>query len=185
MYSVNTTKTNNATYAYLQNLCSHTPSDSIPADTHTSSDCIPADSPPTSMGGHLTPESPFPKASCSAMNPQGVNTIYLPKMVLSLLTNPPTKSNSNIGLRSSLTCTSLVIADTGATDHMLPDKYAFISYYPVTGRQVRMGNTSFAIINGYGTAGISLNGKKILIHDCLQVPDLHNPLYSLWAHQRQ
>jgi hypothetical protein len=35
------------------------------------------------------------------------------------------------------------------------------------------------------TAIISLNGKKILIRDCLHVPDLRNPLYSLHAHQRQ
>ena len=48
-----------------------------------------------------------------------------------------------------------------------------------------MGNNSFALIAGYGTAIISLNGKKILIHDCLHVPDLRNPLYSLRAHQQQ
>jgi hypothetical protein len=48
-----------------------------------------------------------------------------------------------------------------------------------------MGNNSFAPILGYGTAIISLNGKKILIRDCLHVPDLRYPLYSLRAHQRQ
>lgn len=48
-----------------------------------------------------------------------------------------------------------------------------------------MGNNSFAPIGGHGTAIISLNGKKILIHGCLHVPDLWNPLYSLRAHQRQ
>jgi hypothetical protein len=68
---------------------------------------------------------------------------------------------------------------------MLPDKSAFISYYPVSGRRVIMGNNSFAPILGHGTAVISLNGKKILIRDCLHVPDLRNPLYSLRAHQRQ
>ena len=68
---------------------------------------------------------------------------------------------------------------------MLPDKSAFISYHPVSGRRVRMGNNSFAPILGHGTAVISLNGKKIFIRDCLHVPDLRNPLYSLWAHQRQ
>jgi hypothetical protein len=47
-----------------------------------------------------------------------------------------------------------------------------------------MGNNSFAPILGYGTAIISLNGKKILIRDCLHVPDLRNPLYSLRALQR-
>jgi hypothetical protein len=48
-----------------------------------------------------------------------------------------------------------------------------------------MGNNSFAPIRGYGTAIISLNGKKILIRDCLHVPNLRNPLYSLRAHQPQ
>jgi hypothetical protein len=114
-----------------------------------------------------------------------VNTIYLLKTNLSLLANPPTKLKDNIGLHSSSTRTSLVIANMGATYHMLPDKSAFISYYPVTGRRVRMGNNSFATISGYGTTVISLNGKKILIHDCLHVPDLRNPLYSLRAPQRQ
>jgi hypothetical protein len=48
-----------------------------------------------------------------------------------------------------------------------------------------MGNNSFAPIVGHSTAVISLNGKKILIRECLHVPDLRNPLYSLWAHQWQ
>ena len=68
---------------------------------------------------------------------------------------------------------------------MLPNKLAFISYYPVTGRRVRMGNNSFAPIAGYGTAIISLNGRKILICKCLHVLDFCNPYYSLRVHQRQ
>ncbi len=48
-----------------------------------------------------------------------------------------------------------------------------------------MGNNSFAPVAGNGTAIVSLNGKKILIHDCLHIPDLRHPLYSLRAHQRQ
>ena len=48
-----------------------------------------------------------------------------------------------------------------------------------------MGNNSFALILGYNTAIISLNGKKIIIRNCLHVLDLHNPLYSLRAHQQQ
>jgi len=131
------------------------------------------------------PSVEFPSASRTSQDPQGVNTIYLPKTVLSLLANPPTKSISLIHGPSSKRMWSLVVADTGATDHMLPDKSAFISYYPVTGRRVRMGNNSYATIAGHGTAIISLNGKKVLIRDCLHVPDLRNPLYSLRAHQRQ
>jgi hypothetical protein len=60
---------------------------------------------------------------------------------------------------------SLLVADTGATNHMLPNKAAFVLYYPVSGQQVRMGNNSFAPIHGHGTAVISLNGKKILIRE--------------------
>jgi hypothetical protein len=48
-----------------------------------------------------------------------------------------------------------------------------------------MGNNFFAPILGIGSAVIALNGKRILIRDCLHVPALRNPLYSLRAHQRQ
>jgi hypothetical protein len=107
--------------------------------------------------------------------------IYLPKMALTLLQNLHAYKLDNKGGSPGIT---LLVADTGATDHMLPNKSKFISNYPVFGQRVRMGNNSFAPICGYGTAIISLNGKKILIRDCLNVPDLRNPLYSLHAHQR-
>jgi hypothetical protein len=47
-----------------------------------------------------------------------------------------------------------------------------------------MGNNFFAPILGSGTAIISLNSKRILIQDCLHIPRLRNPLYSLRAHQQ-
>jgi hypothetical protein len=68
---------------------------------------------------------------------------------------------------------------------MIPDKSSFISYRPVSGRRVRMGNNSFAPVLGSGSAVIAINGKRILIRECLHVPTLWNPLYSLCAHQRQ
>jgi hypothetical protein len=127
--------------------------------------------------------------SCSTLHPMqlephGVQTMCVPKKVLALLSNPPTQS---VALSVALHCTrtSLLVADSGATDHMLPDKSAFISYSPVEGWCVRMGNNSFAPILGHGTAIISLNGKKILMRNCLHVPDLRHLLYSLRAHQRQ
>jgi hypothetical protein len=46
---------------------------------------------------------------------------------------------------------------------MIPDKSAFISYQPVSGRCIRMGNNSFAPILRIGLVIISLNGKRILI----------------------
>jgi len=148
-----------------------------PSDTASDISDISMGGPPRFMGGPTA-------SSASGTDPRGVKTICLPKTVLALLKNPPVPTT--VSSRDSATITtSLLVADSGATDHMLPDKTAFISYYPVSGRRVRMGNNSFAPILGHGTAIISLNGKKILIRDCLHVPDLRNPLYSLRAHQRQ
>ncbi len=76
----------------------------------------------------------------------------------------------------------LVVADTGATDHMVLDRGAFISYKSVHCLRVRMGNNLFAPVLGRGAAIISLNGQQLLIHHVLHVPDLCDPLYSLRAH---
>jgi hypothetical protein len=80
---------------------------------------------------------------------------------------------------------NLVVVDTGATDHMLPNRLAFISYKSVRSLRVRMGNNSYATVLGRGTAIISLNGQRLLIHNVLHVPALRVPLYSLRAHLRQ
>jgi hypothetical protein len=74
------------------------------------------------------------------------------------------------------------VADSGATDHMFPDKAALISYKAMTNLQVRMGNNSFLPVLGHGSAVISLNGQKILVWNALYVPGLVVPLYSLRAH---
>jgi hypothetical protein len=79
----------------------------------------------------------------------------------------------------------LLVADTGATNHMLPNKLAFISYHPAANCRVRMGNKSFAPILGTGSAIIAVNGKQILIQNCFHVPALRNPLDSLRTHQHQ
>ena len=133
-------------------------------------------SPPTgalsqSMGGPTvsrgsvlhSPSFGGPASSHTSSDPKGVNTVYLPKTVLALLQDPPKHLLVHFQQATRSPCTSLLVADTGATDHMLPDKAAFISYYPVTGHRVRMGNNSFAPIAGHGLAIISLNGKKILL----------------------
>jgi hypothetical protein len=52
----------------------------------------------------------------------------------------------------------LVVANTSATDHMVPDHGTFISYKSVHSLQVRMGNNFFALVLGRGMAIISLNG---------------------------
>jgi hypothetical protein len=116
----------------------------------------------------------------TSINIRGACTIQLPKTHLS----PPQQSSGALYCTDKLRpCPSLLVANTGATDHMIPDKSAFISYHPVTGRHIRMGNNSFAPILGTGLAIISLKGKRILIQDCLHVSALRNPLYSLRAHQ--
>jgi hypothetical protein len=72
---------------------------------------------------------------------------------------------------------SLVVADTGANDHMTPPKSVFISYKAVANLQVQMGNNSFNPILGCGTAIFSLNIHRILVRNVLHVPGLAVPLY--------
>jgi hypothetical protein len=110
--------------------------------------------------------------------------ICLPKNVMALLNDPPSHSIKTFS-DAHCPCMSLLVADTGTTNHMTPNMSAFISYRPCSGRQVRMGNNLFAPILGSGSAIIFLNRKKILIRDCLHVPALQNPLYSLRAHQQR
>ena len=109
-----------------------------------------------------------------------VPTIRLPSALAKLLSQSPdhaipTESNPN----------HLVVADTGATDHMIPDRSAFVSYHRVSNLRVRMADKGYAGVLGRGTAIISLNGKRVLIRDALHVPSLRTPLYSLRAHHRQ
>ncbi len=76
----------------------------------------------------------------------------------------------------------LVVADTGAMDHMLLDWSTFISYKSVRNLCIRMGNNFYAPVPGQSTAIISLNGQRLLIRNILHVPALWVPLYSLCAH---
>ncbi len=73
----------------------------------------------------------------------------------------------------------------GATDHMFPDKSAFISNRTVTNLQVHMGNNAFIPVLGRGTAVIALNGKRILVWNAFHIPELVVLLYSLCAHLTQ
>jgi hypothetical protein len=105
---------------------------------------------------------------CNQSTPQlsrdlvGVCIITLPKHVMALLQNPLAHAftiHSTKGLRPL----SFLVADTGVTDHILPEMLAFISYHLVDNCRVRMGNNSFAPILGTGSAVIAVNGKRILI----------------------
>ncbi len=80
---------------------------------------------------------------------------------------------------------SLVIADTDASEHMFPDKSAFISYHRVSNVWVRMRNDSYAPALGQGSVTICLNRYNILVRDVLHVPSLRSPLYSLRVHHHQ
>ncbi len=124
-----------------------------------------------------------PSAKSICPNPSGGKTVSLPKHVMALLDNPPAHSISTIPNKYDPQ-TGLLVANTRATDHVIPNKSAFISYQPCTGCQVRVGNSFFSPIMVYRTAVISLNCKKILVQKCLHVPALWNPLYSLKAHQQ-
>jgi hypothetical protein len=77
------------------------------------------------------------------------------------------------------------VADSVATDHMFPDKSAFISYKLVSNLQLKMGNNSFLPVLGHGLAIISFNGQCIFVWNALHVPGLVIPLYSLWEHFTQ
>jgi hypothetical protein len=79
----------------------------------------------------------------------------------------------------------LAVTDTGATDHMVPDKSCFISYTLISGLSVQMGNNSYVLVLGHGTAIFALNGKRILVHNILHVLGLAVPLYSLCTHITQ
>ena len=100
-----------------------------------------------------------------------------PILVQSLLKAIPTTCSG--------TSSRFVVTDTGATDHMVPDRGAFISYKSIQGLRVRMGNNFFAPVLGWGTAIISLHGQRLLIRNVLHVPGLWVPLYSLRAHLHQ
>ena len=70
-------------------------------------------------------------------------------------------------------------ADSGATDPMLPDYGAFISYRKCTNKYVTLGDESRLPIAGIGTAKFSLNKRILIIRNAYHVPVLRSPLYSL------
>ena len=143
-----------------------------------------ATKPNTSVSSYPPPSSPSPSCcwvSLEAFSPGpacsvtqlAVDIVLPPVLVQSLLKAIPTTSCG--------TPFRLVVADTGATDHMVPDHGAFISYKSVQGLRVRMGNNSFTPVLGRGTAIISLNGQRLLIRNVLHVPGLR--LLSVTASQ--
>ncbi len=88
-------------------------------------------------------------------------------------------------IQSIIHAGGLVVVDTGATDHMLLDALAFISYKRVMDFSICMGNNSFVPVLGYSTALFSLNRKHVLVWNILHIPGLAVPLYSLGDHLHQ
>jgi hypothetical protein len=64
----------------------------------------------------------------------------------------------------------LTVVDTGATDHMVPDKSCFISYTSISALSVRMGNNSYVLVLCCGTDIFALNSKRILVRNVLHFP---------------
>jgi hypothetical protein len=73
-------------------------------------------------------------------------------------------------------------ADSGATEHMIPDYKAFVSYKSCRGEFVTLGDTTKLPIMGKGTARFYLNDKVVEVRNALHVPGLRAPLYSLRRH---
>jgi hypothetical protein len=103
--------------------------------------------------------------------------ISLPKTILSAI-----QAVCKSSIQGPSHARGLVVADTGMTNHMLPDASAFIFYKQVTDLSVRMGNNSFVLVLGQGTDVFSLYGKQVLVRNTLHIPGLAVPLYSLHAH---
>jgi hypothetical protein len=143
---------------------------------------------PPNVNKHILPYSPL----CSHISV--TPTLPVSPPLLPSLERPP---HLSLGLRHLLHTLSklpvvlplchgwLAVADTGATNHMLPDKLCFISYKAISRPSVRMGNNSFALVLGCGTAIFALNSKGVLIRHVLHVPSLAVPLYSLRTHVTQ
>ena len=102
--------------------------------------------------------------------------------VLSLAANNALSTNQS-QLALPVTSDDDCCADSGATDIMLNDYDAFTSYNNLVGQYATMGDDTVLPILGIGTAVFNMNGKVVKIRNCLHVPDLRNPLYSLRYHR--
>jgi hypothetical protein len=145
------------------------------ADAHNSKTSVSSYAPssPGSACCNVSFESALPSPTYSATH-SSVYIVLPPTSIQALQKAIPTTNGG--------TPFCLVVADTGATDHMVPDRGAYISYKLVHGFQVPMGNNSFALVLGCGMAIISINGQQLLIRHVLYVQDLRVPIYSLHAH---
>jgi hypothetical protein len=77
---------------------------------------------------------------------------------------------------------SVLIADSGATDHMWPNYEAFTSYSPLSSKYVTLADNTHTPVMGIGSVKILLDGHVVGLRNVLHVPSLRVPLYSLRFH---
>jgi hypothetical protein len=88
-------------------------------------------------------------------------------------------------LDSLIPPTFSVVADSGATNPMVPWKELFISYMKCAkASYVLLANNARAPCLGRGTIKIQLGGKTVIVTNALHVPTLRCPLYSIRCHSR-
>ena len=107
--------------------------------------------------------------------------LCLPGHVDKYLINPAVHS---VG-RLFATTVEVIYADSGCTNHAIPEIEASVDYKRIYSLYMRMGSNHKIPVLGRGTAVIRLNGKLIVVQNALHVPDLRGPLYSLRAHLLQ
>jgi hypothetical protein len=114
-------------------------------------------------------------SACKAINPKGVTTICLLKHVMTLLNNPPAHSIKTFS-DTHHPQTSLLIADTGASNRPYDTRQIHLHIIlHVFGTTSLHGQQFICDYLGIGHCSIiSLNGKKILIRNCLHVSSLHS-----------
>jgi hypothetical protein len=138
--------------------------------------------PASKLSESVLPYPPSPSCSHSqvvAIPTPGASSISLPPPLAKIIA----KISKSSACHPMGGC--LAVADSGATDHMVPDKSAFISYKSISHLKVRMGNNSYIPVQVQGSAIFGLNGKRVLIRNVLHIPGLGVPLYSLRTHMTQ
>ncbi len=143
---------------------------------------------PPKVNMRVPPYSPL----CSHVS--AIPSISKSALLLCLQTRQPCLSSALQQLLNNLSLLPVVlplhhgqlaVADTRATDHMVPDKSCFISYTSISGLSIQMGNNSYVPVLVCGTPIFALNGKRILVCNVLHVLGLAVPLYSLRTHITQ
>ena len=77
-----------------------------------------------------------------------------------------------------------VIADSGATSHMFPDRNMFISYKTTPGSYVILANKQKVSNPGRADVRLRFGKYTVVLTDVLHVPSLHLLLYSIRVHRR-